>query len=101
MAWFITVSLCAGVGYWLGRYFGNLKLQYEREAHANQLKSLEKSQQSQSDRFEVLAQEILDRNSLRMTQQNEKVLHGALDPLRARILEFEKRVQDVYGNEAR
>lgn len=51
--------------------------------------------------FKALAGEILDDKSKKFTEQNMVNLKGVLDPLRDRILEFEKKVKDAYDAEMR
>lgn len=49
--------------------------------------------------FENLAQKIFDDKSTKMTDQNFKQLTTILDPLKERIKDFEKKVEDTYSNE--
>lgn len=47
--------------------------------------------------FENLANKILDDKSRKFTEQNETQLRNILDPLRDRIQNFEKRVNDTHN----
>ncbi len=49
--------------------------------------------------FENLAQKIFDEKSSKMTDQNFRQLTGLLDPLKERIKDFEKKVEDTYSSE--
>ncbi len=49
--------------------------------------------------FENLAQKIFDDKSIKMNDQNFKQLSTLLDPLKERIKDFEKKVEDTYSQE--
>lgn len=49
--------------------------------------------------FENLAQKIFDEKSNKMTDQNTKQLESILTPLRDKLKDFEKKVEDTYVNE--
>lgn len=49
--------------------------------------------------FENLAQKIFDEKSDKMTLQNSKQLENILSPLRDKLKDFEKKVEDTYVNE--
>lgn len=49
--------------------------------------------------FENLAQKIFDEKSSKMTDQNFRQLTTLLDPLKERIKDFEKKVEDTYSTE--
>ena len=51
--------------------------------------------------FKALASDILDTNSKRFAEQNQTGLSQILDPLRQRIADFQKKVEDVYVEEGR
>ncbi len=56
-------------------------------------------QQQLTLQFENLAQKIFDEKSTKMTDQNFRQLTGLLDPLKERIKDFEKKVEDTYSTE--
>ncbi len=56
-------------------------------------------QKSFSHQFENLAQKIFEEKSTKFTDQNHKQLASLLDPLRDRIKDFEKKVEDTYSQE--
>lgn len=49
--------------------------------------------------FENLAQKIFDEKTSKFDDQNSKQLSSLLDPLKERIKEFEKKVNDTYSTE--
>lgn len=49
--------------------------------------------------FENLAQKIFEEKSVRFSDQNHKQLATLLDPLKERIKDFEKKVEDTYSQE--
>lgn len=52
-----------------------------------------------SNRFKVLASEILEDKSKRFTEQNQSNLNDLLGPLNVKITEFQNKVQEVYVKE--
>ena len=69
-------------------------------ATAEQQKSQSVDMQKQlTMQFENLAQKIFDEKSTKMTDQNFRQLTGLLDPLKERIKDFEKKVEDTYSTE--
>jgi DNA recombination protein RmuC len=70
------------------------------ESNAEQHKTEALSLQNQLTlQFENLAQKIFDEKSTKMTDQNFRQLTGLLDPLKERIKDFEKKVEDTYSTE--
>lgn len=72
--------------------------QSERAAE-EKLKLLGEAKQQLSHEFQTLAQRIFDEKSERFTKQNRESIEGTLNPLREQLLEFRKRVEDVYDKE--
>lgn len=64
---------------------------------AEQKTQLEDLQTRFTKEFENLANKILDDKSRKFTEQNEMQLRSILDPLRDRIQNFEKRVNDTHN----
>lgn len=50
-------------------------------------------------RFRVLATEVLDTTARRFTEQNEAALGPLLEPLRMRLADFQRRVEQAYADE--
>jgi DNA recombination protein RmuC len=68
-------------------------LHSELEKEKERFKSFEKDF---NDKFENLANKILDKNSNKFTLQNKENLKTILDPLQEKIKSFEKRVEDTH-----
>ncbi|QDK36594.1 DNA recombination protein RmuC [Bdellovibrio sp. NC01] len=49
--------------------------------------------------FEVVAQKIFEEKSTRFTEQNHKNIAAVLEPLKERIKDFEKKVEETYSTE--
>lgn len=58
-----------------------------------------KLQSQMTLQFENLAQKIFDDKSTKFSDQNYKQLSTLLDPLKERIKDFEKKVEDTYSTE--
>lgn len=56
-------------------------------------------QQTMTLQFENLAQKIFDDKSTKMTDQNYQQLNQLLSPLKERIKDFEKKVEETYSSE--
>lgn len=66
-----------------------------------QKSELEEIQSKFTKEFENLASKILEDKSKRFTEQNKENLDNVLTPLKDKIADFEKKVNDVYHNESR
>ncbi|MFZ3228744.1 MAG: DNA recombination protein RmuC [Pseudobdellovibrio sp.] len=67
---------------------------------ADQQKEQTSNMQSQLTlQFENLAQKIFDEKSAKFNTQNSQQLSSLLDPLKERIKDFEKKVEDTYSTE--
>ncbi|MGZ3769226.1 MAG: DNA recombination protein RmuC, partial [Bdellovibrio sp.] len=49
--------------------------------------------------FEVMAQKIFEEKSTKFTDQNQKNISSILEPLKERIKDFEKKVEETYSTE--
>ncbi len=65
----------------------------EAQKHQDQL-----TEQMQT-KFEVVAQKIFEDKSAKFTDQNHKNIASVLEPLKERIRDFEKRVEETYSTE--
>lgn len=74
-------------------------LEQSERAAEEKLKLLGEAKQQLSHEFQTLAQRIFDEKSERFTKQNRESIEGTLNPLREQLLEFRKRVEDVYDKE--
>lgn len=52
-----------------------------------------------NNQFEVLAQKIFEEKSSKFTDQNQKNISSILEPLKERIKDFEKKVEETYATE--
>ena len=66
-------------------------LKSKEDERVKELESLQKKFQAE---FENLAQKILDEKSSKMNEQNKESIKLLLDPLRERISDFSKKVED-------
>jgi DNA recombination protein RmuC len=76
-------------------------LEGERSASQDKLALLVDAKQALTDQFKALANEILEEKSKRFTDQNQTNLGALLDPLKARITEFQAKIEDTYVKEGR
>ncbi|MBL7714323.1 MAG: DNA recombination protein RmuC [Bdellovibrionales bacterium] len=72
-----------------------------QERLANQKQELEKLQAQFAHQFENLASKIFQNNLNQFRESSEKNLGLILNPLRDRLQEFQKKVEDSYSSEAR
>ena len=63
-------------------------------AEDKRVQDLEQLQKKFQSEFENLAQKILDEKSSKMNEQNKESIRLLLDPLRERITDFSKKVED-------
>lgn len=62
-------------------------------------KQQEELSQRMNMQFEVLAQKIFEEKSAKFTDQNFKNIASVLDPLKEKIKDFEKKVEESYSTE--
>lgn len=67
-----------------------------REKLISQKQEMEDLQKKFTTEFENIANKILDKNSEKFTAVNQKNMSDVLNPLKEKILLFEKRVDDTY-----
>lgn len=85
---------------WRGKYDVEKALAEQQKASAEQHKiTTQEMQTRMTMQFENLAQKIFDDKSGKLTDQNHKQLSTLLDPLKERIKDFEKKVEDTYSQE--
>ncbi|OFZ31628.1 MAG: recombinase RmuC [Bdellovibrionales bacterium RIFCSPHIGHO2_01_FULL_40_29] len=77
------------------------KTKYELTLTSSEAQKAETStmQNQLTLQFENLAQKIFDEKSTKMTDTNFRQLTTLLDPLKERIKDFEKKVEDTYSTE--
>ena len=73
----------------------------ERRSEAEKLHFLTDAKEALSAQFESLAGAILEDKSKRFAEQNQANLGLLLDPLRTKITEFQKRIEETYVQEGK
>lgn len=71
-------------------------LAMQAESHRAALAQLEQVRAELANRFEVLAQQVLEQRSQALAQQNQTSLQSLLQPLSLQIGDFKTRVEEVY-----
>jgi DNA recombination protein RmuC len=77
------------------------KLESERGQNVDKIALLKNAEEQLSNRFKMLASEILEDKSKRFTEQNQVNLNQLLEPLKVKITEFQGKVHDVYVQEGK
>lgn len=87
----------------LGNELASSKADYRNLENklAEQKKEIEELQSKFTKEFENLASKILEEKSRKFTDQNKENLDIILTPLKERISEFEKKVNEVYISETK
>ncbi|MFN3454841.1 MAG: DNA recombination protein RmuC [Pseudobdellovibrio sp.] len=75
------------------------KYDLEKQTSEQYQKNINEHQNKMTLQFENLAQKIFDEKSNKFSDQNQKQLSNLLDPLKERIKDFEKKVEDTYSQE--
>lgn len=91
--YFIYARLKIQIDFWKNKW------EIEKSTFENQQKTTEEIQNKLTLQFENLAQKIFTEKSDKMTDQNYKQLSTILDPLKEKIKDFEKKVEDTYSSE--
>jgi DNA recombination protein RmuC len=77
------------------------QLDAERRGAAEKLALLTSAREALTDQFKALAADILEEKSRRFAEQNQASLGQLLDPLRTRLAEFQRKVEEVYVTEGK
>lgn len=88
-----TLRLRLQIAEWKGKY--DLLFTSQEQTR----KEAEKIQNNFVHQFENLAQKIFEEKSSKFTDQNQRQLSTLLDPLKEKIKDFEKKVEDTYSQE--
>jgi DNA recombination protein RmuC len=122
--WPLSVLAVFTLGYWVGymshrRKVNEMELGHVREKSEllNQLQSFqtkyeivqqtfdnfkrqgEELSQSMKNEFKLMSQTLLEEKSTRFLDLNQKNMFGILEPLKERLKDFEKKVDEVYAAE--
>ncbi|MGB9093425.1 MAG: DNA recombination protein RmuC, partial [Gallionella sp.] len=76
-------------------------LEAERNQNTEKIALLKNAEEQLSNRFKTLANDILEEKSRRFTAQNQTNLNQLLEPLKAKITEFQGKVHEVYVQEGK
>ncbi len=77
------------------------QLAYERQQSQEKQALLEAARTEFANRFELLANQILEEKSKRFAEQNQTSLSQLLTPLSERLKGFQQKVEEVYVNEGK
>lgn len=75
------------------------KFEIGQQSSDEQKQQASQMQSQLTMQFENLAQKIFDEKSAKFNTQNSQQLTSLLDPLKERIKDFEKKVEDTYSTE--
>lgn len=71
----------------------------QKKLMADTQKQQEMLAERMNTQFEVVAQKIFEEKSVKFTDQNHKNIISVLEPLKERIKDFEKKVEETYSTE--
>ncbi|WP_413943963.1 DNA recombination protein RmuC [Bdellovibrio sp. HCB-162] len=74
-------------------------IQEQKSLMAEARKHQEELANRMNVQFEVVAQKIFEEKSAKFTDQNHKNIASVLEPLKERIKDFEKKVEETYSTE--
>lgn len=77
------------------------KLEEQEKSHEEKLHIYQQNEENLKKEFKNLANEILDLNSKKISEQNKQNLDLILNPMKQQISEFKKKVEDVYDKESK
>ncbi len=103
----VLISLLAFVaGGFVTGFLVYTKMKAQLQTAELKTEMLTQSLESQGDlsqrmghQFEVMAQKIFEEKSAKFTDQNHRNIASVLDPLKERLKDFEKKVEDSYSTE--
>lgn len=73
----------------------------ERSQHTDKIRLLEEAREKMSLEFRNLANEILEQKGRAFTESNRENIENILKPLREKIQQFEKKVEETYDRESK
>jgi DNA recombination protein RmuC len=77
------------------------QLLQERRHSDEKLTTIQSAREDLRQQFQLLAADVLDEKSRRLTENNQLGLSTILQPLQEKISSFEKKVEETYNREAR
>ena len=92
------------VGFAVAHLRAAARLERSRTDHVRlqtQLETLQSARQDLADRFQILADQILDAHSKNFADQNRQALSAILSPLGEKIADFRQKVEDAHLADSR
>jgi len=77
------------------------RLEDERKNAEEKLSLLQEARDQLKLEFQNVANKIFEDKSQKFTDQNKENIEGVLKPMREQLLEFKKKVEDVYDKESK
>lgn len=77
------------------------QLKEEQSQHQEKIRLLEDAREKMSLEFRNLANEIFEKKGRDFTESNRENIENILKPLREKIQQFEKKVEDTYDKESK
>ena len=77
------------------------RLEDERRNAAEKLTLLQEAREQLKMEFQNVANKIFEDKSQKFTDQNRENIEGVLKPMREQLLDFKKKVEDVYDKESK
>lgn len=77
------------------------QLTLQAAASQEKLQLLLQAREEMSAQFKAMAGEVLGQNAKQLHDQSQQGLQALLDPLRQRLQDFQKKVEDVYVDESK
>jgi DNA recombination protein RmuC len=77
------------------------RLEDERRNAAEKLALLQEAREQLKMEFQNVANKIFEDKSQKFTEQNRENIEGVLKPMREQLLDFKKKVEDVYDKESK
>jgi len=100
---FISGVILTAAGAWILYRMKSQHFELQSEFTSQSIEQMKSQQlelqQKMSQHFENMAHKIFEEKSTKFTTQNMQNLTSVLDPLKERLKDFEKKVEDSYGQE--
>jgi DNA recombination protein RmuC len=77
------------------------RLEDERKNAVEKLSLLQEARDQLKLEFQNVANKIFEDKSQKFTEQNKENIEGVLKPMREQLLDFKKKVEDVYDKESK
>jgi DNA recombination protein RmuC len=77
------------------------RLEDERKNAEEKLSLLQEARDQLKLEFQNVANKIFEDKSLKFTEQNKENIEGVLKPMREQLVDFKKKVEDVYDKESK